>query len=235
MLDGSRRRDASPIQPPPDDDNIRERRVRERSVADGVLGAGIRIALMRRSLIAGHFRLAAPPPARPQMKAVRLAFSIIVRAEDFNGGICFKRFGNRLRHSPHRRRYECGKALGSGVFDRRPRFDALIARRFGAEIPRPACGAGAAIVSVAALALIARTLIARTLVARTLVSRTLLARRRVAILSVTVLIGSLLIGPVRKAAILSRTAIRPLVTLLFRAAVSRVAVKAAIGTGLRVA
>jgi hypothetical protein len=135
------------------------------SVSDGILGAGFRPARIIESggLIDRHFRLAAPPPTRPQVKTVRLAFGlgpvIMAHGERFDCGVRLNRIGDRLGGCPDGRGYEGRQALGRGVF-RRPRLDALIARSVAAKIPRAApVIARAAIVLIASLKLIPRALI----------------------------------------------------------------------------
>jgi len=134
-------------------------------VADGILGAGFRPARSIKSggLVDRHFSLATPPPTRPQVKAVRLAFRlgpvITAHAECFDRGVRINRIGDCLGVRPDGSGYECRQALGRGVF-RRPRLDALIARSVAAKIPRSApVVARAAIVLIASLKLIPRALI----------------------------------------------------------------------------
>jgi hypothetical protein len=100
---------------------------------------------MRRGLVDRHFRLAAPASPRPQVEAVRLAFGIgpdvIDRTERFDRDVRLKRIGDRLGDCPDGSGYEGREAFGRHIF-RRPRLNALIARRLAAKIPLAAPIAG---------------------------------------------------------------------------------------------
>lgn len=122
---------------------------------------------MRRGLINGHFRLAATAAPRAQMKSVRLALGLgplfIDGAECPDRGIPLQRLSYRLGWRTDRSRYEGGEAFWRRIFDRRPRFDPLIARSLVAKIPWGPTVATAVLVPslslIASLSLIPRSLI----------------------------------------------------------------------------